>query len=144
MNIPRPEHIEAQYIYRDYGGYIFKLPRNKDIGYLSLELQEYYYWSLAEFAYKQIVANNNPKNMTQVANWELPTGATQVANWQILGDNSTSLSSSSTSRYIQLTDIKKPQRDKLISSALAHVFTNTYATNATNSNNPFQYIESLS
>ncbi len=140
MNIPRPDHLEAQYIYREYGGYIFKLPRNKDICYQSLELQEYYYWSLAELAYKQLVASNNPKNMTQVANWELPTGATQVANWQVSGDTSTS-SSSSTSRYIQLTDIKKPQRDKLISSALAHVFTNTLATNT---NNPFQYIESLS
>ena len=131
MNIPRPEHIEAQYIYRDYGGCIFKLPKNKDLCYQSLELQEYYYWTLADLAYKQLVVSSKPKpSMSQVANWAIPSDT-----------SSTTTSSGSISRYIQLTEIKKPQRDKLIASALAQVFTNTHAANT---NNPFQYVESVS
>jgi hypothetical protein len=131
MNIPRPEHLEAQYIYRDYGGCIFKLPRNKDLCCQSLELQEYYYWTLAELAYKQLVVSSKP-SMAQVANWQVP-GDTNSTNG--------TTSSGSTSRYIQLTEIKKPLRDKLIASALAQVFTNTYAANT---NNPFQYVETVS
>ena len=130
MNITRPEHLEAQYIYRDYGGCIFKLPRNKDLGYQSLELQEYYYWTLAELAYKQLVVGSKP-SMAQVANWAVPSDTYGTTN----------TSSGSTSRYIQLTEIKKPQRDKLIASALAQVFTTTYAANT---NNPFQYVETVS
>jgi len=123
MNVPRPEHLDAQYIYREYGGYVFKLPKNKELGYVSLELHEYYYWTLAELAYKQLVIGNKP-NMSQVANW--------IAPLETQG---------STSRYIQLTEIKKPQRDKLIASALAQVLTNTYTANA---KNPYQFIETVS
>jgi hypothetical protein len=75
----------------------------------------------------------NPTSMTQVAHWELPAND----NSNIQG----TLSLASTSRYIQLTDIKKSQRDKLIASAISHVFTNTHITT---SNNPFQYIETVS
>lgn len=132
MNIPRPEYLDAQYIYREYGGYIFKLPRNKDLCYQSLELQEYYYWTLTELAYKQFVTGSKP-NMSQVANWTVHFNDTSIA-----GSN---ISSNSTARYIQLNEVKKTQRDKLIAIALSQVFANTYATNT---NNPFQYIESVS
>ena len=134
MNIHRPEHLDAQYIYRDYGGCIFKLPRNKDLSYQSVELQEYYYWTLAELAYKQLITvqirHTNPSTATQVAGWEINTTAPHLA-----------ISQQTTSRYIQLNDIKKPQRDKLIASALAQVFT---TMNSPNPNNPFQYIEKMS
>lgn len=138
MNIHRPEHLDAQYIYREYNGCIFKLPRNKELGYQSIETQEYYYWTLTELAYKQIILGTAPSVAPSI--W-----TTQVAGWEIYtnpvapGANTTS-QTQSTSRYIQLNDIKKSQRDKLISAALARVFTTTLAANP---NNPFQYIETM-
>jgi hypothetical protein len=138
MNTHLVEHLEAQYIYRDYGGYIFKLPRNKDLTYQSVELQEYYYWSLAAEAYKQLIIDksrttNSPNSATQVAGWEILTSATI---------NSTQLATNGqiTSKYIELNNIKKTQRDKLIETALSQVF---ITKNQTNSNNPFQYIEQI-
>ena len=137
MNTQRPEHLDAQYIFRDYGGYIFKLPRNKDLGYQSVELQEYYYWTLAEIAYKQLILeksrNSNPSPATQVAGWEIPTSTTQKMQQP-------SNQQTTTSKYIELNEIKKPQRDKLIASALAQVF---ITKNAPNTNNPFQYLEQM-
>jgi len=128
MNIPWPEHLDAQYIFREYGGYIFKLPKTKDMCYQSLELQEYYYWTLAELAYKQLVVGSKP-NMAHVANWTAPVEP---------GSNSIK------SRYIQLTEIKKPQRDRLIATALAQTLTTANTANTAITNNSFQYIESVS
>ena len=136
MNIHRPEHLDAQYIYREYNGYIFKLPRNKELGYQSIETQEYYYWTLTELAYKQLIlgtAHSVAPSIwtTQVAGWEISTNPVDPCA------NTTS-QTQSVSRYIQLNDIKKSQRDKLISAALARVFTTTLGANP---NNPFQFIE---
>ena len=130
MNIQRPEHLENQYIYREFGGYIFKLPRNKDLNYQSVELQEYYYWTLTDMAYKHLIAEkHNPSISTQVAGWEITSSLPQNSSHQ-----------PSSSRYIQLNDIKKPQRDKLIITALAQVF---ITNNTPNTNNPFQYVETM-
>lgn len=127
------EHLVSQYIYREYSGYIFKLPRNKDLGYQSIETQEYYYWTLAELAYKQLVLGTAPNVAASI--W-----TTQIAGWEISTNPATHTQSAS--RYIQLNDIKKAQRDKLISAALARVFTTTLATNP--AANPFQFIETTS
>lgn len=141
MNTYRPDYLDTQYIYRDYGGCVFKLPRNKDLEYQSIELQEYYYWTLAEIAHKHLISEKTRKSnpsttITQVAGWEITP--TPVIHSQI---KQTSHQLPTTiSRYIELSEIKKPLRDKLIASALAQVFT---TTNAPNTNNPFQYIESM-
>jgi len=136
MNIQRPEHLDAQYIYRDYGGCIFKLPRNKDLNYQSIEFQEYYYWELARQAYKQLIVDNSkkssPSTTTQVANWEITTTPQQIQTVHYF--------QKPTSRYIELNEIKKTQRDKLIATSFTQVFTNT---NLANPNNPFQYIEKM-
>jgi hypothetical protein len=133
MNIPRPEHIEAQYIYRDYGGYIFKLPRNKDLVYQSIETQEFYYWTLAQLAYKQLIVETRQQSMAynnaQVAGWELTTDSNSISTVQ------------STARFIEINDMKKPLRDKLISSAISSIYLTVHTT--TSSSNPFQYIETI-
>jgi hypothetical protein len=138
MNTQLPEHLDAQYIYRDYGGYVFKLPRNKDLGYQSVELQEYYYWTLAEQTYKQLIVDkyrttSTPSAATQVAGWEIPTGVATIKQ-------QATTQGQITSRYVELNEIKKPLRDKLIATALAQVFTTTSTPNA---NNSFQYIEQM-
>ena len=132
MNIQRPEHLDTQYIYRDYGGYIFKLPRNKDIGYQSMETQEYYYWSLAELAYKQLVTAKPAQPL-------VPICTSQVAGWQIETDPVAGVLPSA-SRYIQINELKKPLRDKLIAESLAKIYTNESVTSTTN---PFQFIETM-
>jgi hypothetical protein len=133
MNIPRPEHLEAQYIFREFGGYIFKLPKNKDLAYQSIETQEYYYWTLAELAYHQQIDSQTTNTsitapITQVSGWQIPTGTTD--------------STQPVSRYIQLPELKKQQKDKLIVAALAKVYSNTYGQSAQPSS--FQYIETVS
>ena len=145
MNIQRPEHLDTQYIYRDYGGYIFKLPRNKELGYQSMETQEYYYWLLAELAYKQLVITKSAQPLVTI-------GTSQVAGWQIetdpvAGTGNTALTVNMdgvlppASRYIQVNEIKKSQRDKLIAESLAKIYTHESVTSATN---PFQFIETMS
>ena len=132
MNIPKPEHLDAQYIFREYGGYIFKLPRNKDLAYQSIETQEYYYWTLAEVAYRQLIESRTVTNPNTVP--------TQVSGWQVSTDNSDSTHPAS--RYVQLSGLKKTQRDKLITTALAKVYSVTYSPSAQPSS--YQYIETVS
>jgi hypothetical protein len=136
MNIQRPEHLDTQYIYRDYGGYIFKLPRNKELSYQSIETQEYYYWTLAELSYKQLVASKTTPSGASIA-------TNQVAGWQLEADPVGGLISSTTpmSRYIQVNEVKKSQRDKLIAEALFKIYKHEINTSITN---PFQFIETVS
>ena len=134
MNIQRPEHLDTQYIYRDYGGYIFKLPRNKELGYQSMETHEYYYWSLAETAYKQLVIAKPAQPLVTI-------GASQVAGWQIEADPVAGVLPPA-SRYIQVNEVKKSLRDKLIAESLAKIYTPEFTTRTTT--NPFQFIETVS
>lgn len=133
MNIPRPEHLEAQYIFREFGGYIFKLPRNKDLAYQSIETQEYYYWTLAELAYQQLVDSQ----ATSIPS----TGPTQVSGWQLPTDTTNADSTQPVSRYIELPDLKKTQRDKLITTAMAKVYSAAYSPSAQPS--AYQYVETV-
>ncbi len=132
MNITKPEYLEAQYIFREFGGYIFKLPRNKDLAYQSIETQEYYYWTLAEVAYRQLIDSRMATNSI--------TSSTQVSGWQLTNDITDN--TQPVSRYIELSSLKKTQRDKLITTALAKVYSATYSQSAQPS--AYQYIETVS
>lgn len=139
MNVPYPEHLDAQYIYRQYGGYIFKLPKNKELNYMPIEQQEYYYWQLAKLTYNHLFNTNrehNKSNITCVANWA------DTGNMPTLLPGNTSCSNMEhNTKYVQLTDMKKQHRDKLIALAIANIYANTYSS--VNINNSFQFIETI-
>ena len=100
--------------------------------YQSIETQECYYWILAEVAHRQLIDRQTSTIPSIVT--------TQVSGWQIVTDNSNSTHPAS--RYVQLSDLKKTQRDKLITTALAKVYSTTYSPSAQPS--AYQYIETVS
>lgn len=134
------EHLDAQYIYKEYAGYIFKIPRNKDLKYQSSELQEYYYWSIAELCYNKLVSDFERPS---IANRLLSiTGQTTITDTI----NSTNTNQSlPKNRFVIFNDIKKEVKHKIIATALKSIYgfnnNNSQIEQATTTTNNFQYME---
>lgn len=116
---------DNKYVFREYGGYIFKMNVNEDIKYLSVEKQNQYYWYLAEAMYKNNLATVRVNN-SSVSNWELAENNTPCA-----------------AKFITFSELKKPLKSKMIGYALSRIHVLPQPDNNSSNSSNLQYIESL-